>query len=357
MRNLQKIIVAILFIGIVLSCNKEDNPQVKPEPTVNGYYILNSGKWGSNNSNLSYYNKDTKQLTENVFEAVNGKKLGDTGNDMIIYGSKMYIAVTESSVVFVTDLNGKIIKEVVMENTPKNMAPRYLCSGNGKVYVTYRDGYLAEIDTTNFAAKKVKVGISPEGVMFLSGKIYVANSDGMNNGVNGSVSVVNPANLSVVKTIEKVTNPQTFHVFPDGSLYLITWKNYATNDPAALYKVNTQTDELTLMKDVADPTRMAVGKDGKGFLISSTYDKDYNQTIKYYFFNSKTNKLEGEFTTTNEVPRGEYICGSNDGSEIFIGSTDYVNNGDVYILNSNGEVVSKIESGGINPIKVCEVRY
>ena len=77
-----------------------------------GVYIMNSGKWQSNNATLDYYDFETKDLNTKVFSSVNGRGLGDTANDIMVYGSKMYITVSESNTVEITDLNAKSLNSV-----------------------------------------------------------------------------------------------------------------------------------------------------------------------------------------------------------------------------------------------------
>ena len=86
---------------------------VKTEPFLlavdeytTGVYVLNSGKFGSNNSTLTFYDVNDGTVTPNYFRAQNGRQLGDTGQDMVDYGSKTYIAVYASQVIEVIDRNG-----------------------------------------------------------------------------------------------------------------------------------------------------------------------------------------------------------------------------------------------------------
>ncbi len=95
--KINKIFYAFLFVALVLgfaSCSDDEGyPVVEPpivEPPVvepplagTGSYILNSGKSGSNNANIAYYDYQTGKVTYNVFESINSKGLGDTGQDII----------------------------------------------------------------------------------------------------------------------------------------------------------------------------------------------------------------------------------------------------------------------------------
>ena len=151
-----------------------------------------------------------------MFATENGRGLGDTANDMLIYGSKMYIAVNKSATIEVTDLSGKSLKTISPKdesNVPQQ--PRMLTAAGGNVYVTLFDGHLACIDTTSMEiVKKVKVGPNPEGVCELNGKLYVANSGGYNLVQDSTLSVVDMNTFEEVEKIVVTINPKTIQTIP-----------------------------------------------------------------------------------------------------------------------------------------------
>lgn len=61
--------------------------------------ILNEGSWGGNNSEISLYNTATGSISNNHFSNNNGRGLGNVAQDAIIYGSKLYIAVSFSNTI------------------------------------------------------------------------------------------------------------------------------------------------------------------------------------------------------------------------------------------------------------------
>ena len=76
-------------------------------------YILNEGSWGSNNASLSRVDLSTGDITNYVFASANGRGLGDVAQDIIIYGTKAYIAVSFSNsieAVSLSDLHSTQIK-------------------------------------------------------------------------------------------------------------------------------------------------------------------------------------------------------------------------------------------------------
>ncbi len=74
-------------------------------------YILNNGNWGSNDASLYCYNSTNGSLTD-IFYNANQIKLGDVAQDMIVYGSKIYVTVSESQTIFVLNKNGLILKSI-----------------------------------------------------------------------------------------------------------------------------------------------------------------------------------------------------------------------------------------------------
>ena len=327
-------------------------------PYTSDVYILNSGMMDSNNSELTFFNPLAQEVATNVFSLANGgKKLGDSANDMVVYGSKLYIAVTGSAVVFVTDFNGKIIEEVTVKGENANLSPRQMTVGNGKVFVTYMEGYVGAIDTVSFNVKTVKTGPFPEGILFSKNKnkLYVAITDGNNypNFAN-RVEVLNSRDLEKIGEIETGYNPQTFHYCGDGKIYLVCWGDYGA-EPAKLQIIDEYTDQITTVEGVT-PTNMAIGP-VRGYILSSVYDENWNQTIKYYIYNYVKDEIEGELISSEAIPNGYCIFVDPIEGFVYIGSSDYVNNGDMYVVShyvgKEAQIVYKFDTGAINPIKVC----
>lgn len=354
------------LVCMAVACSKDNGPLGKPdnpgtpvtppaeEILTKGVYILNSGKMGSNNSELTYYDAVTGQVKTNVFETVNGKKMGDTGNCIVCYGKKLYIAVSGSAVVYVTDLTGRILGEVVKQGESGKLSPRHLDAANGKVYVTYMEGYAGAIDTSSFQVTTVKVGAFPEGIAYSNKKVYVANSDGMNYPYGTTVTVLDANTLETKAILDVASNPQTFHKASDNTLYLVAWGNYA-DIPAQLQKINTSTDRITTISGVA-PTNMAIGMDGIAYILSSVYDASWNQTITYEMYDIAKDKIIGEFAAVSEIPGGYSLFADELTGKVYMGASDYISNGDVYVLESDGAIAGKFDTGALNPVSLCFIR-
>ena len=366
--KINKIFYAFLFVALVLgfaSCSDDEGyPVVEPpivEPPVvepplagTGSYILNSGKSGSNNANIAYYDYETGKVTYNVFESINSKGLGDTGQDIITYGDRTYIAVSGSAVIYVLDKTGKILSTIESTKDGKKQQPRNLTAYDGKVYVTYFDGYLAKINPNTLKIEaEVKVGRNPEYVRASKGKLYVANSGGLDyntaTGYDKTVSVVDVATFTEIKMLDVVINPDKMVVDSQGDIYVISNGNY--NDvPNTLQRIDADTQEVT---QVGNATWMTICNDNI-YIIYSQYDANWNQIITYSVYDAKAEKvLTNNFITDGTVLNKPYSISSDPVKKyIFIGTSDYKTDGDMYVFNTDGKLIKTFDTKGLNPIAV-----
>ena len=123
MRKLTKFNVLLFVIAsIAASCNKEKNEEISPI-SGNGIFILNNGNWNSNDACISFIDASTGATTTSAFETVNGIKLGDLGQDMYkAADGKIYIAVSNSKTIFITDSRLKLISSLQFDYSPRAFA-------------------------------------------------------------------------------------------------------------------------------------------------------------------------------------------------------------------------------------------
>jgi len=225
--------LAVLLMGTAMmtSCSDDnDGPDYYLQEYSTGAYIVNAGNMYSNiESSLTAIDYASSTATQGVFKAANGRSLGNTANDGIVYGNKIYIAVDQSNTIEVIDKTTKqSIKQIsttaLMGNT-EGAEPRHIIGEGGKVYFTTYGGYVAAVDTTSFAlAGKYQVGSYPEGLVIGGGYLYVANSNFGAGG--GNISCINLSNGNVeTKNIEGVNNPTSIY-YAGGKLYVIDNQYY-----------------------------------------------------------------------------------------------------------------------------------
>ncbi len=359
---MKRIYLLLLGIAIILastSCDKnEKDPVIVPTETTEGYYILNTGSWGKNNASLSYYDFEYKIMSNNVFLDKNEKKLGDLAQDMIVYGNKMYISVQNSAIIFVTDKKGEILAEIT---DPVYTQPHSFVAYNGDVFVTYYDGAIGKIDTTSFAVNSVKMGNNPEQLKMANGNFYIANSGGMNYPNYGTtVSIVNPADLTLIKELEVGLNPRYIQADAFGNVYVLTVGDYGAVLPS-LKKIDPQGNVVTLDikngEESLPPSYIGMGSDNYLYVISGKSDESTGWKLQgdIYSFNTQTQKIEGKFITDGTTI--ENISGLSvdlSTGEVGVPTSDYINTGDFYIFSKEGVLNQKLPVG-VNPVKFVPV--
>ena len=225
--------LAVLLMGtaVMTSCSDDnDGPETYLQEYSTGAYVVNSGNMYSNiKSSLTAIDYASSTATQNVFKAANGRTLGNIANDGIVYGNKIYLAVDKENTIEVIDKTTK--KSIKQINTTELLGnaegaePRHIIADGGKVYFTTYGGYVAAVDTTDFALqKKWQVGSYPEGLVIGKGNLYVANSNYGAGG--GNISCINLANDNVeTKNIEGVNNPTSIY-YAAGLLYVLDNQYY-----------------------------------------------------------------------------------------------------------------------------------
>ncbi|MDR2805352.1 MAG: hypothetical protein LBB85_06880 [Dysgonamonadaceae bacterium] len=348
-----------VLAGIV-ACESTPLPDPETPQALHGIFILNQGENMQNNASLSFYDPESKTVSQVTFPDPNRpgetEPLGDLGQDMIRYGNKLYIVVSNSSYIRVLNPEtkqtlGKIVLED-SENKPRN--PRYLAAYDGKVYVTCStDGTVARIDTTSLAIEKsLKVGANPEGIAACSynGKLYVANSG---YGSDKTVSVINPATFEEETKIEVGLNPNFVKAGKENYLYLNYQGNF--NDiPGGFQRIDLTNNTVTTLGSY--PKADFVWEDGYVYYYDVTYDPtDWSVKLTYGKFDERGESYPNPspLITDNTplvAPYGIAIAPVT--KEIYLmDAGDYANPGNVYIFDPQGRKTGTL-TVGISPCKV-----
>ena len=99
-----KIILIALMPLVLMSCgdDEEDNPLGLPLKD-DGFFIVNEGGFGNSNTSLSFYSSETGEVTNNIFQLVNNRPLGDQSQSIAIHRDQGFIVAQNSSKVEVFD--------------------------------------------------------------------------------------------------------------------------------------------------------------------------------------------------------------------------------------------------------------
>ncbi len=344
-----RLLLALLVSLVLFSCEK--TPNGKTPLKAKGVFILNNGTFGGNNSNIGIYDVENKTLIPDAFYAANAQALGELGQDIISFGDEIYIAVGGSKTIFVTDYKLKIKKQINAENKEgSRLSPRAFAVSDSKVYVTYYEGYVGEINPKDYSVKLCDVGANPEGLAIAGGKLYVANSGGMQYpDYNNTISVVSLDTFIETSTIKVNVNPIKVAASSNGAyVYVSSYGNYA-DAPVKLQLIETSTAKVIDL-EYNSISSFAKGANDILYILCGGFDENWNPLPgKVYKHNMANNKALGTFVSDGTTLPNSYSISATSG-HVYIGCSDYKTTGDIYVFTPDGKLYDKFDSQGINPL-------
>jgi len=227
-----------------------------------GFYLLNEGNMGSNKCTLDYMDLRTGIYHRNIYGEANPevpKELGDVGNDLAIYGSRLYAVINCSNKVEVMDK--WTARRIGQINIPNCRYIRfdgdyaYVTSYAGPVVTNSPDydqiGYVAKVDTATLqVVARCEVGFQPDELEIVNGRMYVANSGGyMSPNYETTVSVIDMESFTEVKRIEVAVNLHRLRADSHNMLWVSSRGDYEYT-PSQLYIIDLADEEVCGSVDV-----------------------------------------------------------------------------------------------------------
>lgn len=358
-----KKVFSLLFCAAALfslsSCS-DNNDELNGDslPSGSQLYILNNGSFGKNNATMGSYSFETETSVDCLFSLKNGRELGDTAQDFIVYDDKIFIALYGSGIIFVTDLEGTLIEEITSDTY---FSPRSFTSDDENVYVSYFDGGVAKIDPETYETTIVPASINPDKLVAVDGKLYVTVSQfyGNTNPCN-TIDIYDAKTLKMEKSIEVVLNPTQVEADSEGNVYVLSMGDYGATAVQTLQKIDAKTDAVTKLSisgvEDALPSNIAMGKDDVLYVTEgvSNASTDWKMVGSVYAYDTKTAKVKEFISDDTVIPNIFSLSTDLVSGEVYVGSSDYKNTGDLYVLNADGTLKATIGTG-VNPAKAIAV--
>lgn len=364
------LLVALTAMMLLVACREEQFIFVPEEVEVTlpeytslqGFYLLNEGNMNSNKATLDYYNFRTGRYTRNVFAFANPnvpKEMGDVGNDLGIYGSKLYAVINCSNKIDVMDKNS--VKKIGQIDIPNC---RYIKFYGGYAYVTSyagpvelspeytQRGYVAKIDTATLqVVDKCLVGFQPDELDIVNGKIYVANSGGyMVPNYENTVLVIDIDTFTEDSRIEIAINLQCCKADSHGMLWLSSRGDYYDNQ-SKLYVYDTRHQRLAKTLDLR-VSNMWLDGDSLYVIGAQFSYVTMNYETTYAIINTLTmEQVSSKFITdgTDAVIVMPYGIAVNPiTKDIYVtDASSYVDAGRLYCFSSDGIKKWDVRTGDI----------
>ena len=378
---------ALLLTGLLLasfSCRREEAivPSTSTGVTggvdteaatgpIRGFFLLNEGNMGSNKATLDYFDYATGVYTKNLYAERNPgvvKELGDVGNDLQIYGNKLYAVINCSHFVEVMDLRtARHLTQISIPNC------RYIVFDGGYAYVSSyagpvqidpnaRLGYVAKIDTATLqVVDTCTVGYQPEEMVITDGRLYVANSGGYRvPNYDRTVSVIDLGSFEEVRKIDVAINLHRMEIDRYGQIWVSSRGDYY-EVPSRTYVIDSRSDEVVDELNLLPCSNMTLCGDSLYVYSTEWNYTTQSNTVSYAIVDVASHRiLTRQFITDGTddriaIPYG--LAVHPDTREIYVTDAgDYVTPGRLYCFHPDGTLNWSVETGDI-PAHFAFTRY
>ena len=331
-----------------------------------GFYLLNEGNMGTNKSTLDYYDFATGVYKRNIYAEINPtvpKELGDVGNDIKVYGSKLYAVINCSNKVEVMNVEtAKRIGQIEITNC------RYIAFHGRYAYVTSyagpvmidphyeRIGFVAKIDTATLKeVDRCLVGFQPEELEVVDNKIYVANSGGYMGAGNTenyerTVSVIDIPTFTEEKRIDVAYNLGHLKADKRGNLWVSSRGDYK-GLPSRLFFIDNEKQKVT------DTIPISASNYWIDDDLLYAYGTEFSYithdwVVTYHIVDTRTHEIVSEKIITdgteNEIEKPYGIMVDPETKDIYITDAgNYVTPGLLYCFDESGKKKSVVRAGNI----------
>lgn len=368
---------AFLILAMVSSCREDfyvipsQNQDTGVAPTrgdIVGMYVLNEGNMGSNKASIDFLdldeNKPTVHYHRNIYSERNPnvvKELGDVGNDIKIYGSKLWIVVNVSNKVEVATADS--CKRITQINIPNC---RYLAFKDGFAYVSSyvgpvkldKDaplGMVYKVDTVDFKKKdSVVVGYQPEELCIVENKLYVANSGGYRApNYDNTLSEIDLTTFKEIRKIKVGLNLHHCQVDHYGQIWVTSRGNY--NDvPSRIYWLYKGHNQLYEVIDSIDTpvSGLSIVGDSLYYYGSAWNSATATNTISYGLINVRTHQtIETNLFSAPQIkditmPYG-IMVNPTERDFYLMDAKNYVSSGSLLHFKPDGTLDWSVQTGDI----------
>ena len=379
-KRLLRVARLVLFAVLMTACRDDEYVYYSEEidigvPSVAsaiiGMYVLNEGNMGSNKCTLDFLDlsatDSTVHYTKDIYSERNPsevKELGDVGNDIQIYGSKLWMVINVSGKVEVADAYSCVkTGQIDIANC------RYVAFDDGFAYISSYAGPVAmggsgqlgrvyKVDTLTLdIVDSVTVGYQPEELCIIDDKLYVANSGGYraNGKYDNTVSVVDMTSFTEEEKIEVAINLHRCRADKYGQLWVSSRGNYSTDAvPSRLFVLNGGDDGSMQLADSVDITvsDLCIVGDSLYYIGVDQTNTSSNGTITYGIVDVRshqrvsTSLSDADEVASIKLPYGIIVNPINKDFYI-MDARDYVSSGRLFHFTAGGAFDYYVTTGDI----------
>lgn len=353
---------------IVIYLEDEDTGVVSVKTSIAGMYVLCEGNMGSNKCTLDYLDLSARDSTihylRNIFSERNPnevKELGDVGNDVKVYGSRLWLVINCSNKVEVCTADScRKLGKIDIPNC------RYLAFHEGYAYVSSYVGPVAisgdaplgrvyKVDTLTLQkVDSVIVGYQPEEMAVVANKLYVANSGGYKvPDYDRTVSQIDLTTFQLERQIDVAVNLHRCRADQYGQLWVTSRGDYYEEPSRLCWLTPDAQGKMLLSGSIETPiSDLCIVGDSLYFIgVEFSYVLRKN-VISYGVVNVRTHQLlTTQLTTVQEaqnieVPYG-IIVNPIERDFYLLDAKNYVSSGELLHFHRDGTFDYRVRTGDI----------
>ncbi len=326
-----------------------------------GVFILHEGRFMYGEASLSFYlpaaggasggnsRGNTSGTLENeVFARANAMKLGDVAQSMVIRDGLGYIAVNNSGIIFVIDIDTLLVRGII-RGIP---SPRYIhFVSDDKAYVTSIGGHSIAI----FDPRTLKITghidtgahTSTEQMAQWGNYLFVTCWS-----YDNTILVIDTETDAIVDSITTGIQPRWITADCNGKIWALSDGGYSASsygyEPPALYRIDPAT------RGIEKEFRFMLGDSPREIALNGRGDEIYFLNNHVYRMPVSASELPRTPFHTNQGNTIYYSIGVDPRSgDLYLGDAiDYSQQGIIYKLNTSGEVTDTMRTG-IIPTSFC----
>tara|TARA_B100000768_G_scaffold136458_1_gene127406 strand:- start:3221 stop:4246 length:1026 start_codon:yes stop_codon:yes gene_type:complete len=323
----------VIFIIISSACVKLNPENNSNSVSINGNGLVligNEGNFQYGNSSLSSYNKNSGEISSNIYQNINQSLLGDVLHSISHIDHQLFLVVNNSGKIVV--INDETFEyEYQIDNL---LSPRKIIKvNNSKYYITdlYSNNiyiYNAYQNTTS----EISVNGWCEDILMQNGKVYVCNV------ASNLIYVINSNDDTIMDSISVGQNPVSIKEDLKGDLWVLCQGSISNNEDPSISIIETQTlkviKNFSLESNQNYPSSMNILKNEVFFINKHVYKiSSIEDTLQEIIWENTGNTFYN--LSIDPYNKDIYLTDAK----------DYVQNGSLLIIDSIGNLKDEVITG------------
>ena len=322
-----------IFIIIFSGCVKLNPEENSNNVSINGNGLVligNEGNFQYGNSSLSSYNKNSGEISSNIYQSINQSLLGDVLHSISHIDHQLFLVVNNSGKIVV--INDETFEyEYQIDNL---LSPRKIIKvNNSKYYIT--DLYSKSIYIYNAyqnTTSEIPVNGWCEDILMQNGKVFVCNV------ANNLIYVISSNDDTIMDSISVGQNPVSIKEDIKGDLWVLCQGSLSNNEDPSISIIKTQTLQViknfNLESNQNYPSSMNIFKNEVFFINKHVYKiSSIEDTVQEIIWENNGNTFYN--LSIDPYNKDIYITDAK----------DYVQNGSLLIIDSIGNLKDEVITG------------